>query len=136
MPMKVREVIQLLERHGWKEMRSKGSHRHFKHPDQRWVITVPGNEGKELAPGTLNAILKKAGLKMTAKRYALVIERTSTGYSAYSPDVPGCAAVGDTEEETRASFRDALAGHFEAMRDVGEPIPEPSCSVDYVEVAA
>jgi predicted RNA binding protein YcfA (HicA-like mRNA interferase family) len=63
MPMKVREVIQLLEEHGWKEMQSKGSHRHFKHPDQRSVITVPGNEGKELASGTLNAILKKAGLK-------------------------------------------------------------------------
>jgi len=62
-PMKVREVIHLLEKHGWKEMRSKGSHRHFKHPDQRYVITVPGNEGKELATGTLNAILKKAGLK-------------------------------------------------------------------------
>jgi predicted RNA binding protein YcfA (HicA-like mRNA interferase family) len=61
--MRVREVIRLLEEHGWKELRSKGSHRHFKHPDQRWVITVPGAEGKELAPGTLNAILKKAGLK-------------------------------------------------------------------------
>ena len=63
MPTRVREVIQLLQRHGWQEMRSRGSHRQFKHPDQRFVITVPGNEGKELAPGTLNAILKKAGLK-------------------------------------------------------------------------
>ena len=63
MPMKVREVIRLLEKHGWVEMRSKGSHRHFKHPQQASVITVPGNEGKELAPGTLNDILKKAGLK-------------------------------------------------------------------------
>jgi predicted RNA binding protein YcfA (HicA-like mRNA interferase family) len=44
-------------------MPSKGSHRHFKHPDQLYVITVPGNAGKELATGTLNAILKKAGLK-------------------------------------------------------------------------
>lgn len=63
MPMKVREVIRLLEKHGWIEMRSRGSHRHFKHPDLPMVITVPGSEGKELAPGTLNAILKKAGLK-------------------------------------------------------------------------
>ena len=63
MPMKVREVIQLLEQHGWREMRSKGSHRHFKHPSQPSVVTVPGNDGTELAPGTLNAILKKAGLK-------------------------------------------------------------------------
>jgi predicted RNA binding protein YcfA (HicA-like mRNA interferase family) len=63
MPMKVREVIQLLQRNGWKEMRSKGSHRQFKHSNQPYVITVPGNDGKELALGTLNAILKKAGLK-------------------------------------------------------------------------
>ena len=63
MPMKVREVIRLLEKHGWVEMRSRGSHRHFRHPDQPLVITVPGTEGKELAVGTLNAILKKAGLK-------------------------------------------------------------------------
>ena len=61
--MKVREVIKLLEENGWMEMRAKGSHRQFKHPQERFVITVPGNEGKELAPGTLNAILKKAGLK-------------------------------------------------------------------------
>ena len=40
MPMKVREVIRLLEKHGWKEIRSKGSHRHFKLADQRYVITV------------------------------------------------------------------------------------------------
>jgi len=63
MPRKVREVIRLLEKHGWVEMRSKGSHRHFKHPNEASVITVPGNEGKELAPGTLSAILRKAGLK-------------------------------------------------------------------------
>jgi predicted RNase H-like HicB family nuclease len=69
-------------------------------------------------------------------RYPVVIERTATGFSAYSPDVPGCAAVGDSEEETRSSFREALSAHFEAMREIGEPIPAPSSSVDYVEVAA
>jgi predicted RNA binding protein YcfA (HicA-like mRNA interferase family) len=63
MPMKVREVIRLLEQNGWVEMRTKGSHRHFKHPKEALVITVLGNQGKELATGTLNAILKKAGLK-------------------------------------------------------------------------
>ena len=73
---------------------------------------------------------------MTARRYPVIIERTSTGYSAYSPDVPGCAAVGDTEEQARRDLKEALAAHFEAMREVGEPIPEPTSSVDYVEVAA
>ena len=73
---------------------------------------------------------------MSAKRYSIVIERTATGYSAYSPDVPGCIAVGDTEEETRDNMREALEVHFEAMREVGEPIPEPNASVSYVDVAA
>jgi predicted RNase H-like HicB family nuclease len=73
---------------------------------------------------------------MSIRRYPLVIEPTSTGYSAFSPDVPGCAAVGDTAEETRRNFQEALAAHFEAMREIGEPIPEPRASVDYVEVAA
>ena len=73
---------------------------------------------------------------MSLRRYPLVIESTSTGYSAYSPDVPGCVAVGDTAEETRSNFAGALAAHFEVMREIGEPIPEPHSSVDYVEVAA
>lgn len=73
---------------------------------------------------------------MTPKRYAVIIECTSTGYSAWSPDVPGCVAVGDTESETNRNFQDALTEHFDAMREVGEPIPEPHSSVDYVEVAA
>ncbi len=51
---------------------------------------------------------------MIARRYPAVIEQTGTGYSAYSPDVSGCVAVGDTEEETRWNFQDALIEHFEA----------------------
>jgi predicted RNA binding protein YcfA (HicA-like mRNA interferase family) len=63
MPMKVREVIRLLEKNGWVKMRTRGSHRQFKHPNQALLVTVPGNEGQELAPGTVKGILKKAGLK-------------------------------------------------------------------------
>ena len=47
----------------------------------------------------------------------------------------GCLAVGETEEETRRNFQDALIAHFQAMREVGEPIPVPHTSVDYVELA-
>jgi predicted RNase H-like HicB family nuclease len=61
---------------------------------------------------------------MSARRYPVVIEQTGTGYSAYSPDVSGCVAAG------------ALVAHFQAMAEVGEPIPEPRTSVDYVEIAA
>jgi predicted RNase H-like HicB family nuclease len=74
-------------------------------------------------------------LEMNLKRYPMVIEPTSTGFSAFSPDVPGCAAAGDTEEETGRNFQDALAAHFEVMRKLGAPIPAPRASVDCVEVA-
>ncbi len=73
---------------------------------------------------------------MSERRYPVIIEQTETGYSAYSPDVPGCAAAGDTKEETRHNFEEALAAHFEAMREIGEPSPKPISSVAYVEVAA
>ncbi len=76
------------------------------------------------------------GTQMTTKRYSVVIEPTSTGYSAYSPDVLGCVSAGATEAETRANFQDALTSHFEVIRELGEPIPEPHVFVDYVEVAA
>lgn len=61
--MKVRELVRLLRQNGWIELRSRGSHRHFKHPSKPSVVTVPGTDGKELAVGTLNSILKKAGLE-------------------------------------------------------------------------
>jgi predicted RNA binding protein YcfA (HicA-like mRNA interferase family) len=51
MPLKVREVIRLLEKHGWNKDAIPRSHRQFKHPNQALVTTVPGNPGKELAPG-------------------------------------------------------------------------------------
>lgn len=73
---------------------------------------------------------------MTERRYPMVIEKTGTGFSAYSPDVPGCAAAGDTEDGTRRNFCEALTAHFECMRELGQPIPPPTSLVDYVEIAA
>lgn len=73
-------------------------------------------------------------MPMKVREVVRLLERT--GFSAYSPDVPGCASADETEEETRQNFREALAAHFELMRETGDPIPEPSSSVDYVDVAA
>lgn len=61
--MKVRDLVKLLESNGWREVRVRGSHCHFKHPTRPLLVTVPGRPGKEVAAGTLAAILKKAGLK-------------------------------------------------------------------------
>lgn len=60
--MKTRELMRLLETHGWVCVRIKGSHRQYRKPGRPEVITVPDHPG-DLKPGTLNSILKKAGLK-------------------------------------------------------------------------
>jgi predicted RNA binding protein YcfA (HicA-like mRNA interferase family) len=62
--MKSREVIRLLEAKGWVCVRTKGSHRQYRHPQKPEIITVPDHAGVDLKPGTLNSILKKAGLKI------------------------------------------------------------------------
>jgi predicted RNA binding protein YcfA (HicA-like mRNA interferase family) len=61
--MKVREVIRLLERDGWKHVRTSGSHRQFQHPVKRGTVTVAGNAGVDMPPGTLRSILKRANLQ-------------------------------------------------------------------------
>ncbi|MPN06512.1 hypothetical protein SDC9_153768 [bioreactor metagenome] len=61
--MKVREVIKLLEADGWYLVATKGSHRQYKHPTKPGRVTIAGHSGDDLAPGTLNSILKQAQLK-------------------------------------------------------------------------
>lgn len=61
--MKVHEVLQMLEDDGWTIARQRGSHRQLKHPSKRGLVTVAGKLSDDLAPGTLNSILKQAGLK-------------------------------------------------------------------------
>jgi len=65
--MKVRDVIKLIEQDGWILVRQKGSHRQYKHPVKRGLVTIAGNLKDDLAPGTLNSILKQAGLKRGKK---------------------------------------------------------------------
>jgi predicted RNA binding protein YcfA (HicA-like mRNA interferase family) len=61
--MRVREAISLIEKGGWFLVTVRGSHRQFKHPVKKGRVTIAGNLGDELAKGTLNSILKQAGLK-------------------------------------------------------------------------
>jgi predicted RNase H-like HicB family nuclease len=67
------------------------------------------------------------------KRYAVVIEKTDTGYGAYVPDLPGCVAAGDTYEETDRFIREAIPFHIEGLRRNGDPVPEPSTRVELVD---
>ena len=60
--MKVRDVIKLIEHDGWRLARTRGSHRQYKHPDKPGLVTIAGKPNHDLAPGTLNSILKQAQL--------------------------------------------------------------------------
>ena len=70
---------------------------------------------------------------MKTMRYAVVIERDSTGVSAYVPDLPGCVAAGQTIEEVRASIQGAIRMHVAGLQEDGHSIPEPRSSVEYVD---
>jgi predicted RNase H-like HicB family nuclease len=67
-------------------------------------------------------------------QYLVVYERAPRNYSAYVPDLPGCVAAARTKAETRRLIREAIKMHLEAMREAGEPIPDPGTSAELVEV--
>ena len=69
-------------------------------------------------------------------KYAVVIERGNGSYGAYVPDLPGCVAVGETEEEVKKLIHEAIEFHLEGLKKNGEPIPMPSSGVEIIEVAA
>jgi predicted RNase H-like HicB family nuclease len=70
------------------------------------------------------------------KKYLIIIEKTETGYSAYSPDVPGCGSTGRSKEEVEHNIQEAIEFHLEGLREEGFAIPEPSSYSSYIDVAA
>jgi predicted RNase H-like HicB family nuclease len=70
------------------------------------------------------------------QRYLIVIEPTPTGFSAYSPDLPGCVATGASRADVERSMREAIEFHLDGLRTDGQPIPPAGTSATYVEVAA
>jgi len=61
--VKIRDIIRLIEEDGWYQIDTKGSHRQYKHPTKVGRVTIAGHPNDDLAPGTLNSILKQAKLK-------------------------------------------------------------------------
>ena len=66
-------------------------------------------------------------------RYAVVIEKAPTNYSAYVPDLPGCIATGPTIEVTENEIREAIRFHIEGLRADGLPVPAPTSIAEYVD---
>ncbi|MFN6352960.1 MAG: type II toxin-antitoxin system HicB family antitoxin [Cyanobacteriota bacterium] len=69
-------------------------------------------------------------------KYAVVIERAGDNLSAYVPDLPGCIATGNSTSEVKQLIREAISFHLEGLREDGLEIPEPTCAVGYVDLAA
>jgi len=69
-----------------------------------------------------------------ARKYAVVFEKSATGYGAYVPDLPGCVTVGDTLAEAERNIREAIAGHIKVMREHGEAVPEPTTTVEEIAI--
>lgn len=69
-------------------------------------------------------------------RYLIVIESTQTGFSAYSPDIPGCVATGATRDEVEREMQEAISFHLDGLREDGAKLPQPQASSAYVEVPA
>ena len=63
----VRDAIRLVEADGWRRVRTRGSHRQYKHPPKRGTVTIAGNGNRDVAAGTWNSILKQAGLDRQEK---------------------------------------------------------------------
>ncbi|HVC11539.1 MAG TPA: type II toxin-antitoxin system HicB family antitoxin [Burkholderiales bacterium] len=69
-------------------------------------------------------------------RYAIVIEKAESNYSAYVPDLPGCVATGASVEEVESQIREAIEFHLEGLREDGVSIPQPASRVEYIDVTA
>jgi predicted RNase H-like HicB family nuclease len=67
-------------------------------------------------------------------KYLIIIEKANGNYSAYSPDLPGCIAVGDTIEETKEKMKSAIEFHIEGLKAEGLPIPEPKTISEYLSI--
>ena len=68
-------------------------------------------------------------------KYLVIYEKSTSGWSAYIPDLPGCVTTGKTLDETKRLMREAVEFHLESIRLHGETIPEPSTHWEYVEVS-
>lgn len=71
---------------------------------------------------------------MNMHRFLIVIEDAGQNFSAYSPDLPGCVATGDTREETERNMYEAIQMHIEGLREDGVPIPSSTAVAEYMLV--
>ena len=102
---------------------------HFQQTSQVFKTCEVSTEGR--ANGVF---IQRIGITM--KRYLVIIEKTKTGYSAYSPDILGCVAIGKTKKEVEQNMREAIQFHLEGLALEGDDIPQSLSYSRYMEIAA
>jgi predicted RNase H-like HicB family nuclease len=138
--VKVREAIRLIEGDGWQQVRQRGSHRGFTHPtkpgagdDRRQAVCglAPQDGGEHHATSWTE--IDPDPDPDPDPDLILIVGGPPSNYSAWSPDLPGCVASGDTFDECLGEMRSAIAFHLEILAENGDPIPEPTGPGVYVE---
>jgi len=139
MATKFRVLIRVLENDGWQTVTQRGSHRQIKHGTKAGRVTVAGPAGGLRPAGNAqqHPETSRPHERRPAMKYAIIIEKTEEGtVGGYAPDLPGVGVVDDTADEVRELLREAIAMHIEGLRKDGQPIPQPSVEIDYVETTA
>ena len=67
-------------------------------------------------------------------RYLVIIEPTATGFSAYSPDIPGCVSTGETRDEVAQNMKEAVMFHLDGLKEEGQPMPQPNTEAVICEI--
>jgi predicted RNase H-like HicB family nuclease len=106
---KYRDILKMIEKDGWRQVTRSGPRHVEQHPQTGRAKTM---------------------------KYIVIYEKTSTGYSCYAPDLPGCIAAGDDISDTKALMERAIEMHLAGLREDGDPIPEPTTAAEYLEVPA
>lgn len=113
--MEARLLLKTLKDDGWYLGDTTGPSRQYVHRESPGMITVCVRYTDHLSPRTVEAARSPAEAEPEAEP-EVVVEETASGFSAYSPDLPGCVATGETEAETRDRMTQALALHLAGLR--------------------
>lgn len=132
--MKVRDVIKMIESDGWYQVAQKGSHRQYKHPSKSGRVTGGRSSFRGDGQGHAEQHLQTGGIEMM--RYAVVFEKTPTGWSASAPDLPGLGVAAATIEEAEQLIHEGIEFHIEGLREDGLPIPSPDTQVKQIAIPA
>jgi predicted RNase H-like HicB family nuclease/predicted RNA binding protein YcfA (HicA-like mRNA interferase family) len=126
--MKYRDLLKLLRDDGWQHIRTTGSHLHFKHPIKPGLVTRTFRRKARSRCRTRNFAFhsQTGGTKMSTMEYTVIIEPADDGtFSVYVPDLPGCVSTGATRQDAIESIREAIQGHIQTLRELGDPVPPP-----------